>query len=73
MNKMEDGEVRRMAIFKLRHVARQFAELEQCAAGAQTRSRLLAVRRALMAAAKELQVARLIIVEGDDEAQLAAR
>ena len=50
MNKMQDGEVRRMAVFKLRQVVRQLAELEACAEDKSTRACLAGVRAALRSA-----------------------
>lgn len=70
MHKMQDGEVRRMAVFKLRRVARELAELEACAEGGATRACLAAVRAALYAASQDLQASpSCVIVEGDDEAR----
>ena len=72
MNKMEDREVRRMAVFKLRQVERQLTELEACTDDAGTRVCLAGVRAALHAASNDLQSAPLrVIVEGDDETHLA--
>lgn len=58
-----------MAVFKLRQAARQLAELEHCAEDAATRACLVGVRRALMAAAEELQRPPMVVA-GDDETRL---
>lgn len=73
MNRMGDRELRRMAAFKLRQVARQLAELERCSAQEATRVELVAVRRVLTAAAEDLQDEAAVVVEGDDEAHMAIR
>lgn len=75
MNKMQDGELRRMAVFKLRQVTRQLAELEDYATDDTTRASLAAIQTALNAASDSLQTDRpkMIVVEGDDESRLTLR
>lgn len=73
MHKMGDRELRQMAIFKLRQVARQLEELEHCAAEPDTRGRLSGIRRAVLGAADGLQDRELIVVDGDDEVTLTLR
>ena len=73
MNKMQDGEVRRMAVFKLRQVARQLAELEVCTEDASTRACLAAVRAVLRSATEDLLNPSGVVVEGEDETRLVVR
>ena len=62
-----------MAVFKLRQVVRQLAELEACAENKSTRACLAGVRAVLRSATEDLQSPTGVIVEGDDEARVAAR
>ena len=72
MNKLQDSEVRHMAVFKLCQAERQLIQLEGCTNNRATRISMAAARAALRAASKKLRGTPLrVIVTGDDEAHLA--